>query len=443
MQIPFRPMSNTVIKIEDLSKEYYVGEVGTGTLSHDFHRWWAKMQGKEDPYSPVGGVDKPQLDHNAGYFWALRDINLEIQEGEVLGIIGRNGAGKSTLLKIISKITAPTHGTVRLNGRVASLLEVGTGMHPELTGRENIYLNGAILGMKQHEVSTRLDEIIEFSGCGKYIDTPIKRYSSGMRVRLGFAVAAFLEAEILIVDEVLAVGDAIFQKKCINKMGDIASGGRTILFVSHRMEVIRRLCSSAIVIDQGNVVYSGNTNDAIEHYLHDTDLHATLTDRGADKSQSMRIRSTRLLKSGNELAISFSRNDTAWLEIIYEVNRETEGSHIFVKIHNNEELTIFSTGDCDVDNSLYRKREPGLYTSRFELPVGLLNEGEYFISISASVPFGDIHDSVTEAVRFSVHDTDSNNRPDYLQSRPGLVVQDIVWKTVKGVHGNTTNPGYE
>lgn len=436
-------MGNTVIKIENLSKEYYVGEVGTGTLSHDFHRWWAKMRGLEDPYSPVGGDDKPSVHNNTGYVWALRDISLDIREGEVLGIIGRNGAGKSTLLRIISRITAPTRGTVKVKGRVASLLEVGTGMHPELTGRENIYLNGAILGMKQHEIDTRLDEIIEFSGCTRYIDTPIKRYSSGMRVRLGFAVAAFLEAEILIVDEVLAVGDAVFQKKCINKMGDIASGGRTVLFVSHRMEVIRRLCTSAIVIDDGRIACTGDANRAIDHYLHDTDLHACGGDRGPDRERSIRIRNTRLLNADNELSMTFSRSDSAFLEISYDVNKKVDGCHIFVKVLNNEEMTIFSTGDCDLDNSLYQERKPGFYISRCELPVNLLNEGEYFVSITASVPFGDIYDSVSDAVRFNVHDTDSDNRPEYLQTRPGLVVQDIAWKTEKAdTSATNSNRGF-
>ena len=260
-----------------------------------------------------------------------------------------------------------------------------------------------------------------------------------MRVRLGFAVAAFLEAEILIVDEVLAVGDAVFQKKCITKMGDIASGGRTVLFVSHRIEVIRRLCTSAVMIDDGRVSYSGTTNKAIDYYLHDSELHAAAGDRGPDKARSIRIRNTRLLNADNELSMTISRNETAYLEIAYDVNKRVEGCHIFVKILNNEEITIFSTGDCDVDRSLYRERTPGMYVSWFELPVNILNEGEYSVSITASIPFGDIYDSISDAVRFNVHDDSSNNRPEYLQTRPGLVIQDIAWKTVKSDYINSWN----
>ncbi|MEX0635287.1 MAG: ABC transporter ATP-binding protein, partial [Ferruginibacter sp.] len=223
----------TVLKVENVSKLYRLGELGTGTVSHDLNRWWSKVRGKEDPYAIVGQVNDRSQKAESDYVWALKDINFEVEQGEVLGIIGRNGAGKSTLLKILSQITSPTTGTIKTKGRIASLLEVGTGMHPEMTARENIYLNGAILGMTKKEIASKFDEIVDFSGCTMFVDTPLKRFSSGMRVRLGFAVAAFLEPEILIVDEVLAVGDAEFQKKAIGKMKDIsAGGGRTVLFVS-------------------------------------------------------------------------------------------------------------------------------------------------------------------------------------------------------------------
>jgi lipopolysaccharide transport system ATP-binding protein len=224
-------MSDTVIKVENLSKLYRLGEVGTGTLSHDLNRWFAKIRGKEDPFAKVGHInDRTQKAEKGEYVWALKDINFEVKQGEVLGIIGKNGAGKSTLLKILSRVTAPTAGEVKIKGRVSSLLEVGTGFHPELTGRENIYMNGTIHGMRRREVKAKLDEIVDFAGVAKYLDTPVKRYSSGMTVRLGFAVAAFLEPEILIVDEVLAVGDAEFQKKAIGKMEEVSKeGGRTVL----------------------------------------------------------------------------------------------------------------------------------------------------------------------------------------------------------------------
>ena len=232
-------MSKTVIKVENLSKQYKLGDIGTGSLGHDINRWWYKVRGKEDPYLQIGDANDRTQKGSSDYVWALKDINFEVKQGEVLGIIGRNGAGKSTLLKILSKTTAPTTGSVKIKGRIASLLEVGTGFHPELSGRDNIYLNGAILGMTKREITRKFDEIVDFAGVERYIDTPVKRYSSGMYVSLAFGVAAHLEPEILIVDEVLAVGDAEFQKKCLGKMKDVSvNDGRTVLFVSHNMAAI-------------------------------------------------------------------------------------------------------------------------------------------------------------------------------------------------------------
>ena len=260
-------MSKTVIKIENVSKMYRLGEVGTGTLTHDLQRTWAKFTGKPDPFAKVG-VSNDREQKGGDYVWALKDINLEVKEGEILGIIGRNGAGKSTLLKLLSRVTAPTTGRILTKGRIASLLEVGTGFHPELTGRENIYLNGTILGMTRREITKHLEEIIDFSGCAKYIDTPVKRYSSGMQVRLGFAVAAHLDCEILLVDEVLAVGDIEFQQKCLGRMREIAnSQHKTILFVSHNLDAIHRLCTTGVNISNGTISYQGNINDAITYYL--------------------------------------------------------------------------------------------------------------------------------------------------------------------------------
>ncbi|WP_299768775.1 polysaccharide ABC transporter ATP-binding protein [uncultured Dokdonia sp.] len=261
-------MSDIILKAEHISKQYRLGQVGLGSLGHDVNRFWHKIRGKEDPYLTVGSVNDRSAKASSDYVWALQDINFEVKRGEVLGIIGKNGAGKSTLLKILSRVTAPTKGNIKTAGRIASLLEVGTGMHPELTGRENIFLNGAILGMTKVEISSKIDEIIEFSGCEMYIDTPVKRYSSGMRVRLGFAVAAFLEPEILVVDEVLAVGDAEFQKKAIGKMQDISNeGGRTVLFVSHNMGSVQSLCSRCILLEDGKLVKDGKTEEVINYYL--------------------------------------------------------------------------------------------------------------------------------------------------------------------------------
>jgi lipopolysaccharide transport system ATP-binding protein len=260
-------MSNIAIKAENLSKAYQLGEIGTGTISRDLERWYARIRGKEDPFLKIGETNDRSSKGSSDIVWSLKDINFEIEQGEAVGIIGRNGAGKSTLLKILSKVTAPTSGKVSGNGRIASLLEVGTGFHPELTGRENIYLNGAIMGMRKQEIKRKFDEIVDFAGVERYIDTPVKRYSSGMYVRLAFAVAAHLESEILIVDEVLAVGDAEFQKKCLGKMGDVSKGeGRTVLFVSHNMDAVLNLCKSGIVLNNGKLGFIGSAAASVDYY---------------------------------------------------------------------------------------------------------------------------------------------------------------------------------
>ena len=262
-------MSNIAISFEHVSKMYQLGVVGTGTVSNDLKRWWqVSVLGKEDPFLKVGQTNDRATKSKSDFVYALRDIDFQVEQGDVIGLIGKNGAGKSTLLKLLSRITAPTTGTIKAKGRIASLLEVGTGFHPELTGRENIYLNGSIMGMTKQEIDSKLDEIVDFSGCEMYIDTPTKRYSSGMQVRLGFAVAAFLEPEILVVDEVLAVGDAEFQKKAIGKMQDVATnGGRTVLFVSHNMNSVRALCKHGVVLNKGMVEYSGTADECVDFYM--------------------------------------------------------------------------------------------------------------------------------------------------------------------------------
>ncbi len=263
-------MSDTVIEVEGVGKQYRLGLVGTGTIGHDLNRFWAKIKGKEDPYLKIGDLNDQHQKSENGWVWALKDISFSVKRGEVLGIIGKNGAGKSTLFKLISRVTSPTVGTIRAKGRIASLLEVGTGFHPELTGRENIFLNGAILGMSKSEIRSKFDEIVDFSGVERYIDTPVKRYSSGMYVRLAFAVAAHLEPEILIIDEVLAVGDAEFQRKCLGKMKDVAGEGRTVLYVSHNMPSVKELCTSVIVLKHGTIHDTGKTHDLIPRYLAET-----------------------------------------------------------------------------------------------------------------------------------------------------------------------------
>jgi lipopolysaccharide transport system ATP-binding protein len=257
------------IQFENVGKLYRLGTVGTGTLSHDLNRWWkTRVLHQEDPYLKIGEVNDRATHGDSDYVWALKDISFSVEEGDVVGIIGKNGAGKSTLLKLLSQITSPTTGVIRARGRIGSLLEVGTGFHPEMTGRENIYMNGSIMGMTRQEITRKLDEIIDFAGVARYIDTPVKRYSSGMTVRLGFAVAAFMEPEILVVDEVLAVGDAEFQKKAIGKMQDVSRGdGRSVLFVSHNMAAVRSLCHKGIVLKDGLMDFSGTSEEAIDHYL--------------------------------------------------------------------------------------------------------------------------------------------------------------------------------
>ena len=258
---------SVAIKVEELSKAYQLGEFGTGTISRDIERWFAKLRGKEDPFLKVGEVNDRSVKGDSDIVWSLRDIDFEIAQGESVGIIGRNGAGKSTLLKLLSRVTSPTQGVIKVKGRIASLLEVGTGFHPELTGRENIFLNGAILGMRKKEITRKFDEIVDFSGVARYIDTPVKRYSSGMYVRLAFAVAAYLESEILIVDEVLAVGDAEFQQKCLGKMKDVSTNqGRTVLFVSHNMSAVMNLCTKAMVLKNGELEYVGELMEGIQEY---------------------------------------------------------------------------------------------------------------------------------------------------------------------------------
>ena len=258
------------IEFENISKQYRLGLVSTGTIAHDLNRWWTmNVLRREDPYLKIGETNDRTQKGDSKYVWALKDINFKVEQGDVVGIIGKNGAGKSTLLKLLSRVTTPTTGDIRVRGRIASLLEVGTGFHPEMTGRENIFMNGAIMGMTKQEIGRKLDEIIDFSGCERYIDTPVKRYSSGMTVRLGFAIAAHLEPEILVVDEVLAVGDAEFQKKAIGKMQDVSKGeGRTVLFVSHNMPAVKTLCKTGVVLENGQISYMGAADDCVNYYLN-------------------------------------------------------------------------------------------------------------------------------------------------------------------------------
>ncbi|MCI9843877.1 polysaccharide ABC transporter ATP-binding protein [Flavobacterium pectinovorum] len=334
-------MKDIILKAENISKQYRLGQVGTGTLSHDLNRWWHQIRGKENPYLKIGDTNDRSTKGNSDYVWALQDINFEVERGEVLGIIGKNGAGKSTLLKILSKVTAPTTGTIKSRGRIASLLEVGTGFNGEMTGRENIFLNGAILGMTKKEIASKLDEIIEFSGCERYIDTPVKRYSSGMTVRLAFAVAAFLEPEILVIDEVLAVGDAEFQKKAIGKMQDISKGeGRTVLFVSHNMAAVKSLCTRGIVMEHGKVVFDGGIEGALNSYLINFDSFNSkkifeIEDRSGN-GKTLFYDFFIENKYGNRID-KILTGDSINLVFILKVNEESKRINLGFSLHNQYE----------------------------------------------------------------------------------------------------------
>ncbi len=343
----------TVIKVEQLGKQYRLGVVGTGTLSHDLNRWWHRVRGKEDPFLKVGEVNDRTTKSTNKYVWALHDVNFEITEGEVLGVIGKNGAGKSTLLKILSRVTGPSQGSIKTKGRIASLLEVGTGFHPELTGRDNIYLNGAVLGMTKAEITSKLDEIIAFSGIERYVDTPVKRYSSGMLVRLGFAVAAHLEPEILIVDEVLAVGDIEFQNKCIGKMNEVSKSGRTIIFVSHNMQAISQLCSRAILLENGTVTYNGSVQEAVKKYLttaiNNSGPHYNL-DANEDRKGSGLVRFTKLevLNSGIPES-NFLIGDDMTLRLTLKSDLGVMNARIAIHIFDYDETIIANIENIDSD----------------------------------------------------------------------------------------------
>jgi ABC-type polysaccharide/polyol phosphate transport system ATPase subunit len=318
-----------VIKVENLSKAYRLGEIGTGTIAKDLDRFWARMRGKEDPFLKIGEANDRSVKGGSDVVLSLNDINFEIEQGDAVGIIGRNGAGKSTLLKILSRVTAPTTGSVKVKGRIASLLEVGTGFHPELTGKENIFLNGAILGMRKAEIKRKFDEIVDFSGIERYIDTPVKRYSSGMYVRLAFAVAAYLESEILIVDEVLAVGDAEFQKKCLGKMDDVSKGeGRTILFVSHNMGAISTLCKSGIYLENGRM----KAHDKIDKIIHlYNDSHLIKNKHSIDITSYV-----------NNAANQWVHKSTLDLKISWERNKFENGCYCDISFHTSTGVKLFS-----------------------------------------------------------------------------------------------------
>lgn len=373
-------MNNIAIQFENVGKLYRLGQVGTGSLVHDLNRWWAtKVLHKEDPYLKIGETNDRSKKGESQYVWALRDITFDVEQGDVVGIIGRNGAGKSTLLKLLSSITSPTTGVIRARGRIGSLLEVGTGFHPEMTGRENIYMNGSIMGMTRHEISRKLDEIVDFAGVERYLDTPVKRYSSGMTVRLGFAVAAFMEPEILVVDEVLAVGDAEFQKKAIGKMQDVSQGGgRTVLFVSHNMGSVRRLCSKGILLENGRIKFSGNIGDTIQTYLSDEIIQDNF--KGIDGNPDILYLSKASITSSD--GNIFYNSSTIHVDFEVVVVKIIPSLVIGFNLFSQYQYPL-ARADYNDENNL-TTLVPGNYHFSFEIPPYTLSNGIYKISFDVA-----------------------------------------------------------
>ena len=371
----------TAIEFNHVGKQYRLGLVSTGTISHDLNRWWqTAILRKEDPYLKIGSVNDRTQKADSEYVWALRDIDFKVEQGDVVGIIGKNGAGKSTLLKLLSKVTAPTVGSIRARGRIASLLEVGTGFHQEMTGRENIYMNGAILGMTKCEITAKLDEIVDFSGCERYLDTPVKRYSSGMMVRLGFAVAAHLDPEILVVDEVLAVGDAEVQKKAIGKRQDVSKGeGRTVLFVSHNMASVQRLCKTGLLLENGTVKFRGTISDTIATYLTDEIIQSEYINPNPNLNDKLNLLWAKVSPATGSLVYP-----TTAMDVKFRIRVNTHIEHLVVGFN------LYSSFQNPLARADYNDRDgiytlaPGEYDFHFQIPANTLSNGEYTIVLDVA-----------------------------------------------------------
>jgi lipopolysaccharide transport system ATP-binding protein len=426
-------MSNIALKIENLTKEYRLGTIGHGTLQEDLQSYWAKLRGKEDPNSLINSNHNFETEKK--HFLALDNINLEIKKGDRVGIIGKNGAGKSTLLKVLSRITAPTRGNIYINGRVGSLLEVGTGFHPELTGRENIYLNGTIMGMRRAEISLKLDEIVDFSGVEKFIDTPVKRYSSGMRVRLGFAVAAHLEPEILIVDEVLAVGDAEFQKKAIGKMESVSDeDGRTILFVSHNMASVSKLCNLGVLLSEGSCSFIGNMEETINLYLdfnNSTEFSNIFFFNKSNKN-FFYMSSLKIFSDSNSKNNIFSVDEKLNFELNLEVEIAYPDLYALFIIKKEGETMLFSMSK-DISKELLFDLDKGKYKLNISIPPRILGHGRYTVDVrftSRSLEKR-IVDKSEDEIKFILNDFNTekgNNRPGFLSTIPEWTLKKIMMR---------------
>lgn len=427
-------MSKYAIEINQVSKQYRLGNVGSKSFGQDVQRWWAKMKGQEDPFLKLGEANNRAVKGRSDFVWALQNIDFKVPQGEVLGIIGKNGAGKSTLLKLLSRVTAPTTGSIVARGRMASLLEVGTGFHPELTGRENIFLNGAILGMTKREIRAKLDEIIDFSGVERYIDTPVKRYSSGMYVRLAFAVAAHLEPEILVVDEVLAVGDADFQKKAIGKMKEVSKGdGRTVLFVSHNMASVKNLCTSGIVLENGQLTFSGTAEESVNYYLQDFREDCWLhefeeNELSNDYATTLSVALINPNPEQNYLTIA----DQLTITVRYMQTKFGKLTYCMVVMTEQEEVVFTSMSN---NNEFYKgsQGEKGtVFESSVSIPAYFLNNRKYHIRLILNGPgYNPIEHRVADKVlRFELAD-EPTFKGDFLRSFDGVVRPFLPWITNK------------
>ena len=428
-------MSKVVIEVNNLGKQYRLGQVGTTTMVDDFKRWTHKIQGKEDPFLKIGEENDRSKKGNSDYVWALKDINFSVKQGEVLGIIGKNGAGKSTLLKILSRTTSPTIGEYKIKGRVASLLEVGTGFHPDLTGRENVFLNGAILGMTKIEIMKSFDEIVNFSGVERYIDTPVKRYSSGMYVRLAFAVAAHLNPEILIVDEVLAVGDAEFQKKCLGKMKDVSGEGRTVLFVSHNMTAVTSLCTNCVYLKNGTVSKIGHPEEIIKEYLSDGTKASTsrIWDReNAPGNDIVKLYEIDMISEDGKNLDFVNINQSFAIKFSYELFNDIVDPlpqiHVFTQ---KEENAFISYGNMNLKTDIKPdKIKTGKYTSTVWFPPNLFNADIYTVAIGF-VDYSKIklHFYVENAISFEVIENLNERKINYTGVIGGVLRPLLKWET--------------
>ena len=416
-----------IIKIENVSKQYRLGLTGTGTFSHDVNRWWHSIRGKEDPYLKIGETNDRSTKGESDYVWALRDINFEVMPGEVLGIIGKNGAGKSTLLKLLSRVTAPTTGSIKARGRIASLLEVGTGFHPELTGGENIFLNGAIMGMTKPEIRAKFDEIVDFAGCERYIDTPVKRYSSGMYVRLAFAVAAHLEPDILVVDEVLAVGDAEFQKKAIGKMKEVSTqGGRTVLFVSHNMASVKRLCNRGMLIENGICIYRGTAEEVINKYnkINSTDAVETILPNLGNKKDT-EVYFTKIFFRNFKPV--YSSDDNIAIEIHFHAKSKIKNLVLAIRVKTLDDIVVNSSYDSDMkaNINLLEQYNKGSHVKYVQIPKLFFNKGTYKLDFVLFDPGKKRFDELLDVVI----DIDNINsyQSRYYSNRAGLTSTPFLW----------------